>query len=412
MMAKTLEKRTMPIELCPLVVPNDRPTRIKVSGLEPHTQYTVRVRALRQHGPGDEHTLTSNVDGCLSLQSTCPNPGVDTVRGEHAIGLLLGGDPIARLSFYALPPALHARRPLRCDFHIHTHYSDGNSPPARMVLRGRELGLDVVVITDHDRYQPSLEAMDAAQRFDLGLITGPGEEISGPNWHVVAINADVGIHDLGLRSGRWEGGAAWEYEALRWAVRATQAHGGRAYLAHPYWAIERGYHLPSPWYDRVLDEGILDGIELLGDVKHENNARSLARYLDFRAAGRDIPIIGNSDTHGAEHTYGTYWTLVYVMEPTLDAVLEAIAGGWSVACTTAGRSGSSRSEQMLALGAFELVDYAYFLEQQFFPKHDLLCVQEAALADRAWRGEALPEGAMAACKAEMETLYARLCLCR
>ena len=91
----------------------------------------------------------------------------------------------------------------------------------------------------------------------------------------------------------------------------TQAHGGRAYLAHPYWVVERGYHLPSPWYDRVLEEGILDGIELLGDVKHENNARSLARYLDFRASGGDIPIVGNSDTHRAEHTYGTYWTLVY-----------------------------------------------------------------------------------------------------
>jgi hypothetical protein len=170
--------------------------------------------------------------------------------------------------------------------------------------------------------------------------------------------------------------------------------------------VNRGYHLPSPWYDHVLEEGILDGIELLGDVKHENNARSLARYLDFRASGGDIPIVGNSDTHGAEHTYGTYWTLVYAQEPTLESVLEAIADGWSVACTTAGRSGESRAARTLALGAFDLVDYAYFLEQQFFPEHDQLCAEEAALARRVWRGEAPVEG-KPACKAAMDDLYAR-----
>ena len=71
------------------------------------------------------------------------------------------------------------------------------------------------------------------------------------------------------------------------------------------------------------------------------------------------------------------------------------------------RSGESRVERTLALGAFELVDYAYFLEQQFFPAHDQLCAQQAALADRAWQGEALPEGAMAAQRAAMEDLYAR-----
>ena len=112
----------MPIELCPLVVPNDRPAQINVSGLAPHTPYTVRVRALRQHGPGDEHTFTSDMDGRLSLQSTYPHRGGDAVRGEHAVHLFLGDEPIARLRFYALPPDLCARRPLRCDFHIHTHY--------------------------------------------------------------------------------------------------------------------------------------------------------------------------------------------------------------------------------------------------------------------------------------------------
>jgi predicted metal-dependent phosphoesterase TrpH len=282
-----------------------------------------------------------------------------------------------------------------------------------MVVRGRELGLDVAVITDHDRYAPSREAMTAVERLGLNLITGPGEEVSGPNWHILAINARAGVTDLGMRTHKWEGDTGCKYETLRWAILTTQEQGGRAYLAHPYWAIHRGYHLPSLMYDRVLEEGILDGVELLGDVHHENNLRSLARYLDFRADGHDIPIVGNSDTHGREHTYGAYWTLVFAKEPTLDGVLEAIASGWSVACTTEGRSAdadasvgaNSRAARTLALGTFELVDYAYFLEQQFFPLHDRLCAQEAASAYRALEGKERPEGTMTAAKHEMEALY-------
>jgi len=168
--------------------------------------------------------------------------------------------------------------------------------------------------------------------------------------------------------------------------------------------------IPSPltFYDRVLAEGILDGIELLGDVHYENNVRSLARYLDFRAAGATIPILGNSDTHRSEHTYGVYWTLIYARELTPAGVLDAIAEGWSVACTTLKPVDvQQRAGAMHAYGPFELVDYACFLEQRFFPQHDALCGEEADLAYRAWRGETLSSRAMSDQTARMEALYAQ-----
>jgi predicted metal-dependent phosphoesterase TrpH len=364
------------------------------------------VRARRRPGTDIERILAADAEGRLHVEGSYAQRGEYTIDVQNTIDVR-AGERVGRVFFYVAPPDLFTRRPLRCDFHIHTHYSDGDSPPAQMVVRGRELGLDVAVITDHDRYSPSVEAIAEVERLGLNLITGPGEEISGPTWHVVAINARAGITDLGMRALKWERETAQKYETLRWAILTTQEQGGRAYLAHPYWAIDRGYHLPSPMYDRVLEEGILDGVELLGDVRHENNLRSLARYLDFRADGHDIPIVGNSDTHAKEHTYGAYWTLVFAKEPTLDGALEAIAGGWSVACTTAGRSAGARAARMLALGTFELVDYAYFLEGQFFPLHDRLCAQEAARAYRALEGKASPEGEMATSKFKMESLYAQ-----
>ena len=395
----------MSITIEPLVVPIDRSVSVVVRGLEADSAYTVRLRARRQEGPGSEDVRTADGQGRLTLERAY------AARGEYWLDVLQEEVRLARLSFYALPPELYRRRPLRCDFHIHTLYSDGQSSPAEMAIRGRELGLDVAVITDHNYYPSSLEATAEAERLGLNLIMGPGEEVSGPNWHIVSIGADAAIYALGKQSGALLNEAEWQYEALRWAVRATQAHGGRAYLAHPYWSVDRGFHLPSPWVDRVLEEGLLDGVELLGDVHHENNFRSLARYLDYRAAGGQIPIVGNSDTHRLEHTYGRYWTLAWAEAPTLESVLAAIAEGWSVACTTAGREAAGetrdagRARRMAAYGAFELVDCAYWLEERFFPAHDVLCAEEAGLAYRALRGERLPEGALEACRERMEGLY-------
>ncbi len=394
----------MPIELAPLTLPHDQPTTLAVGGLTPGATYVVRLRSARQDGDLSEHELQADPEGRLSIA------GRYKVCGEHLLDLF--PDPastrLARLHFFVASPDLYARRPLRGDFHIHTLYSDGHSTPAEMLIRARELGLDVAVITDHNSYQASIEGIEAQQRLGLNLITMPGEEVSGPNWHILSIRADAAIYELSTAACTDQDIDSWSYEALRWAIETTQAHGGRAYLAHPYWAVERGYHLPVPIYERVLAEGILDGLELLGGVRYENNVRSLARYLDFRAAGGAIPILGNSDTHRTDHTYGTYWTLVLARELTPEGVLDAIAEGWSVACTTVQPVHlHQRAATMEAYGPFELVDYAFFLEQRFFPQHDRLCEEEAALAYRAWRGEQLPPHAMPDQVAQMEALYTR-----
>jgi predicted metal-dependent phosphoesterase TrpH len=403
----------MAFELFPLVVPVDQTAVLSIAHLTPGGNYVVRIRARRRDADVSEQELVADDSGRLWVRDTY------TVPGEHTIDLFAapGSDRLARIAFYVAAPELHTRRPLRCDFHIHTIYSDGRNSPAEMLIRGRELGLDAAVITDHNAYAGSIEGIEERERLRLNLITMPGEEVSGPNWHILSINAHTSVYDLrigdfGLDSDEkrdhWKATTAWEYDALHWAVMATQSHGGRAYLAHPYWAVERGFHLPETMYDQILAEGILDGLELLGDVRYENNVRSLARYLDYRAAGHDIPILGNSDTHWVDHTYGTYWTLVLAENPTPQGVLDAIADGWSVACTTVKPVDIHRRKEVLqAFGPFELVDYAYFLEQQFFPLHDMLCAQEAALAYRAWRGECLPTLSMEEQRASMDALYER-----
>ena len=403
----------MSLSLEPLVLVLDRPTELRIGPLTPNKPYTIRVRPARALEPVQTHNLHADSRGWLHVRDRF------SVPGEHLVDIAPSpeGLPLARRSFYAAPPDLARRRPLRCDMHIHTLYSDGRSPPGEMLVRGRELGLDVAVITDHNAYRASIEAIEARDTLGLNLVTMPGEELSAPDWHILSINAGASIFELARRTFDLDQATEAErlsrfgsYDALRWAIDAVHEYGGRAYLAHPYWAVSRGYHLPVALYERALEEEVLDGLELLGDVKQENNLRSLARYVDLRAQGGDLPILGNSDTHRSAHTYGAYWTLAFVAgEPSPESVLQAIAEGWSVACTTAHRAPLSedRATDTLALGTFELVDYSYFLEQQFYPQHDALCAEEAALAYRVLRGDTLPEGAMAGCREEMEGLYAR-----
>ena len=145
----------------------------------------------------------------------------------------------------------------------------------------------------------------------------------------------------------------------------------------------------------------------------EDNLRSLARYAEACAAGRTWPILGNSDTHAATHTFGANWTLVLAREPTRQGILSAIEElsegrcAYAAACTvmTFGPPAQPVRARFHAFGPYEMVDLAIFLDRHYFPLHDALCREEAALARRALGGDVLPSGAMAAVAGELEALY-------
>lgn len=67
------------------------------------------------------------------------------------------------------------RTDLRIDLHAHSNASDGTSPPADVVRRAREVGLDVLALTDHDTVAGHAEAVAA---LPAGLTLVPGTEFS------------------------------------------------------------------------------------------------------------------------------------------------------------------------------------------------------------------------------------------
>ena len=71
---------------------------------------------------------------------------------------------------------------------MHSYYSDGTESPAYVAAYCRKIGLDFIAITDHGKYHPSLEAINAFQTFETDFKIFPGEEVHPPENEIHMIN--------------------------------------------------------------------------------------------------------------------------------------------------------------------------------------------------------------------------------
>jgi 3',5'-nucleoside bisphosphate phosphatase len=81
---------------------------------------------------------------------------------------------------------------VRADLHSHSSVSDGTEPPAAVILRGAQAGLDVLALTDHDTVGGH---RDAIRALPPGMTLLPGAELScrldGHSVHLLAYLFDA-----------------------------------------------------------------------------------------------------------------------------------------------------------------------------------------------------------------------------
>ena len=86
---------------------------------------------------------------------------------------------------------------MRADLHSHSDVSDGTEPPAAVISRAAQAGLDVVALTDHDTVAGHREA---AAALPAGLTLLPGAELScrldGHSVHLLAYLFDPDADEL------------------------------------------------------------------------------------------------------------------------------------------------------------------------------------------------------------------------
>lgn len=317
-------------------------------------------------------------------------------------------EELGRVRIYSLEADLYAHRPYKGDLHIHSARSDGKDAPAYVAAASRRIGMDFMAVTDHNRYEPSIEAQEAFTDVPIDMLICRGEEVHAPGvrTHVINFGGSQSVNTLCNGSdearGQFEravsalvpslgavpcGVDAREFAGTVWVFDRIRECGGLGIFCHPYWVVSEGYYHPSgPLATHIFDTKPFDAYEVIGGYyrnEADSNTLQVARYHEERAKGRAVPIVGSSDAHGCDtgHLFGWYYTIVFAHSLDQHAVASAIKGLYSVAVE------AMSGEVPRAYGPLRLVKYALFVMRELMPAHDELCRQEGELMVRLAAGD-------------------------
>jgi predicted metal-dependent phosphoesterase TrpH len=201
---------------------------------------------------------------------------------------------------------------MKFDLHMHTsrHSPDSVMDPFVMLRRAREIGLDGVVITEHDWLwtEPELEELRAAAP---GLVVLSGIEVTAEQGHFLA---------YGVRNPF----AVARGIDVAQLCREVHRQGGAVVAAHPFrWG--------QPFWDILRDDRPeLDGLELMTNNMDADIRRKAAEvHRQHRLAG-----LGSSDAHH-ENTLGVCYTDFHATIRDMRDLVEALR---SRACTAHDRT--------------------------------------------------------------------------
>jgi hypothetical protein len=216
---------------------------------------------------------------------------------------------------------------LKCDFHMHTVFSDGNVWPTYRLFEAYRDGLDAFAITDHIEYSPKKEYVpvdhNAAWKIieilakESNIIAVHGTEItrSMPPGHMNALF----IQDASLIV----------KDSVYYAIEAAVQQGAFIQWNHPGWKSQEPDGIPKLYdlHKKLLKNGWINGIEFFNDSEY------YPLILDW-CKQYNLAVIGNSDVHGIiNESYlkpkytNRPMTLAFVKERTSASLKEAMFAG-------------------------------------------------------------------------------------
>lgn len=235
-------------------------------------------------------------------------------------------------------PGFDGYQTLKCDFHMHTIFSDGQVWPTIRVQEAWQEGLDVMAISDHIEYTPHSKdvvvdnnrAYEIAQAMaaENNIILIKGNEITRktPPGHFNAIfigDSKEYIADL-------------DNSKDKEAVKKAADQKAFIFWNHPGWKVNSidGSYEWINLVDELVKEKILGGIEVFNGFGFHKKA------LDW-CIDNNLTVMGSTDMHnivGYSYNFGDgahrTMTLVFAKERTAASVREALEKGRTVAWST------------------------------------------------------------------------------
>jgi 3',5'-nucleoside bisphosphate phosphatase len=248
-------------------------------------------------------------------------------------------------------PDVNGYKVLKCDFHIHTVFSDGTVWPNIRLAEAWQEGLDVISLTDHMEYQPHKNEVSTnnnlpyefikndAAKSNVILIKGAEITRSTPPGHFNAIFTGDVSGFVAESSG----------ERDREAVQKASDQNAFIFWNHPGWKpnIEGSYEW-LPLIEDLYKNKMLHGIEVFNGFGFHMKA------LDW-CIDKGLTVMGNSDVHNLiKDTYDLKndymhrtMTLILARERSESSVKEALLAGRTVAW--AGKYLAGKEENVLNL---------------------------------------------------------------
>ena len=289
------------------------------------------------HRGGREKTI--HVDGRTATPGFIPGrlpPGEWTIRvSAHAVlesapplqynlqVSVSSGPPVEAPVVWSLPPARvlsHEPGWYLGELHTHTIHSDGHWTLAQMWEYAKGLGLDFIILTDHNTVSGLSEAADLPPSRPLFI---PGMEITSFRGHALALGVERWID--------WQTGIGGR-TADDW-IDEVHAAGGLFAIAHPFTEGDPGctgcsweHALPKPGpSDRV------DAIEICNEywtAPANDNPMCLAFWRRLLTPSGGPTAIAGTDAHG-QRGWGPQSprTWVYATELSPAAILDGIRKG-------------------------------------------------------------------------------------
>lgn len=225
-------------------------------------------------------------------------------------------------------PDIPGYKTLKCDFHQHTVFSDGNVWPVIRTQEAVKDGLDAIAITDHLEYLPHKHdipnedrnipyeiAKKESDNSDLIVINGAEITRAMPPGHVNGIFL-TDVNKVVVK------------DSVQ-AIKEAAKQGAFIFWNHPNWVAQKpdGMAELTELHKRLIAEGYLKGIEVVNGDSYSDEALQIA--ID-----NNLTMLGNSDIHGlidwdykvAEGGHRPV-TLVFAKEKTADGIKEALNNG-------------------------------------------------------------------------------------
>lgn len=216
---------------------------------------------------------------------------------------------------------------LKCDFHMHTVFSDGSVWPTVRIDEAIRDGLDAIAITDHLEYTPKKDYIPVDHNAAWKIAEGYARERNFILVHGTEITRDMPpghfnalfITDASLiaRDSVWD---CFE-EAIK--------QGAFLQWNHPGWKAQQPDGIPRMYdiHKKLIKNGWLHGIEFFNDSEYYPLVFTFCKE-------NNLALMGNSDIHASiSETYfapeypNRPMTLVFAKERSMNSLKEAMFAG-------------------------------------------------------------------------------------